>query len=123
MADRLEVEERRLRAAIRSGATGEARAILRRIDAALKSSVAESPRKRGAPRPPEAGPSDGEAPRGNAWVRHTALARELGIDPRTLWASIEHQPFAHPMGDRIKLVHRARFFAELERGLDLEARR
>jgi hypothetical protein len=119
----LKLEEQRLRAAIRSGATREIRAILRRMVSQLDAAG----RELSTSAPPRGGHSRANAPDapvrdGREWIRHTILARELDLDARTLWSVIERLPFARQVSDRIKLVHRARFYAALERGLTSKER-
>jgi hypothetical protein len=123
MADRLTVEEQRWRAAIGARRYHDALAVWRRIAPMLEQLAAESPAPRrrpaGKPTRREAVPSPNavEAPtRATGWVTAGALARELGVDTRTIKRQVVGQPFMQQLSDRLSVVHRERYFAWLADG-------
>jgi hypothetical protein len=111
MADRLAGEDQRWRAAIRARRWEEARAILRRVNDEVNRREAESrtqPVQR-AKVPPS---SDASGPRpAGTYVTLPQLARELGIDPRTLKNRVDGQPFVWKLSERITLIDVDRFRA------------
>jgi hypothetical protein len=103
MADRLLVDEERMRNALRGQELQKALVICERIAASLRSRIAESPTAKNGAR----ARANGQEPPGR--VRLSKIAHRLGIDPRTLRKHIEQEDFVeHPVA-RVWLVHEARF--------------
>jgi hypothetical protein len=103
MADRLLVDEERMRTALRGLEFRKALAICERIATGLRSRIDES----AAPKKPPQATANGQEPTGR--VRLSKIAHRLGIDPRTLRKHIEQEDFVeHPVA-RVWLVHEARF--------------
>jgi hypothetical protein len=122
MADRLTKEEQRWRAAIRARRYDEALAICRRVEPLLASLVAESHGARRADGRRKAASLGGSVgPLGapsvlNGWIPAPDLAREVGLDTRTIKRQLTGHVFASPISDRVTLVHRESYFAWVAAG-------